>query len=155
MLTASTLCCVFSTTWLRLPAGKNNAARVVGNIRNAILGEVDQQVPEFAQARNAFSTRQKMIEALTEGRHIFNRGIAPDELAGMLNGMSAGERDMFEHGARLALAGAQKDSASAATRILEKNWNKDKLAQVVGQQPADDFLQNVQRESTFRNTGQK
>jgi hypothetical protein len=113
-------------------AGKNNAARVVGNLRRDLVGEVDTQVPEFAQARNAFSTRQKMIDALTEGRRVFDRGIAPDELASTLNGMTAGERDMFQHGARMALADAQKDSAGAATRILEKNWNKAKLAQVVG-----------------------
>ena len=50
--------------------------------------------------------------------------------AGMVEGMRAGERDMFQHGARLALADAQKDSAGAATRILEKNWNRNKLAQV-------------------------
>jgi hypothetical protein len=124
-------------------AGKNNAARVVGNLRRDLVGEVDTQVPEFAQARNAFSTRQKMIDALTEGRRVFDRGIAPDELASTLNGMTAGERDMFQHGARMALADAQKDSAGAATRILEKNWNKAKLAQVVGPQQAEDFLRNV------------
>src|SRR5262249_12456056 len=75
--------------------------------------------------------------------------------SGMVEGMRAGERDMFQHGARLALADAQKGTAGAATRMLEKNWNKSKLAQVVGRQPADDFLQTVAREKTFANTGQK
>lgn len=99
-------------------SGKNSAARVVGNIRRDLVGEIDKQVPEFADARAAFSNRQKMIEALTEGRRIFDRGIAPDELAGTLKGMNPGEREMFTHGARLALADAQRDTTGAATRIL-------------------------------------
>ena len=78
-------------------AGKNNEARRLLSIKSELVGEMDEQVPVYAQARSVFGGHASALDALDEGRSFLRRD--PEEISKALSAMNPGERQMFMVGA--------------------------------------------------------
>lgn len=81
--------------------GKNNRARDLVRVKNKILADVDDQVPEYKLARDAFAGESQLIDAAEEGTKILKGDI--DHLDDMLDAMSESEKQMFRVGAKKAV----------------------------------------------------
>lgn len=138
-------------------SGNNNAARIVGNVRDRLVAEIDKQAPSYAAARDAYAGESKIKEALEAGRNIF-KSARPDELASTLAGMSSGEKDTFQQGARAAIAdtmGQNGNDALAVRSLFKRGWTRQKLNMVLGEADAAPLLKAVDNENTFANTSNR
>jgi hypothetical protein len=123
--------------------GKNPATSAGRNAKSALMevrSAIDQglkTVPGMAKADAAFSSAMKSKQALLDGRDVFTKSYgSPEELKSELAGMDPTVRARFIKGARdsiTALMGSARNDAAAVSReLLEKGWNKEKLAVLVG-----------------------
>ena len=81
-------------------AGRNNEARIIANLRDKLVTAVDDHVPEFAMARDAFAGESAIKDALASGRGLFKDAITPEQIGDQLVRMTTSERDAFLQGAR-------------------------------------------------------
>lgn len=77
-------------------------ARVLRDKTNGMLKLVDEQVPDFAEARKLFGGDMQMKEALDTGRDLFK--MHPDEIASTVRDFTPGEQELFRKGGVEALA---------------------------------------------------
>ncbi|MCJ2068485.1 hypothetical protein MKK75_06635 [Methylobacterium sp. J-030] len=135
--------------------GNANEARVIGGVRNLLVSGVDAVVPEYAQARQAFASHSALQDAFEAGQSLFERGTTPGQIAQTLKGMTQGERDLMQEGARSALAdimGTARNDADAAQRLLSQGYNRAKLGQVIGKDQAEALIADLGNETTFART---
>lgn len=136
-------------------AGRANEARILRGLHGRIVGEVENQVPVWRAARQLYRSESATAEALDNGRNLFSRALAPDEVGAMMRGMSGAERDAFTQGARAAVAdimGSARNDANASRALFEKGWTVDKLNTVIGPQATTQLVRALQREGTFFGT---
>ncbi|MCP4407470.1 MAG: hypothetical protein GY807_06870 [Gammaproteobacteria bacterium] len=136
-------------------AGNNNEARILTGLKTDLVGMMDDAVPEYAQARNAFAGPSAVLDAMEDGRGIFKNQMTPAELQRTLAGMGQSEQEAYQQGARAAIAdimGTARNDANAARAMFEKGYNQDKLALLVGKEQADQLLKQLDNERTFMHT---
>lgn len=136
-------------------AGEGNRARILNGLRKQLLNMVDDAVPEYAQAREAFAGDSAILEAMDQGRSIFANKSTPTQIQRTLRDMSPSEREAYQQGARAAIAdvmGTARNDANAARAMFEKGYNQDKLALLVGKEQADQLLKQLDAERTFMHT---
>lgn len=85
--------------------GSGNKARVIGDMRDSLINAVDQHNPDYAKARDAWAGPSRYLDAIEEGRNIFNTKIGSEELAGAMPKMSAAEQEAYRIGAISAIVG--------------------------------------------------
>lgn len=129
--------------------GANNQARLLRQVR-ADLDERLKSIPGWAQADAKFSSAIKQQDLFADGQKVFTRPAgAPDEIAEELAGLSPAERRAFVAGARNAVSAvmgtARKDS-TAAIRLLEQGWNREKLTALLGRKNAQKLIDVLERE---------
>lgn len=135
--------------------GENNRARVLGDIRDSLVSEVDRQVPQFAAARQAFASESAIRDALDLGRDAFKANLNPQAMRRLLQGMTEGEREAYQQGARSVVAdvmGGSRNDALAARQIFNRGYNQEKLSLLVGEDQAKQLLSALNRETTFSGT---
>lgn len=102
----------------------NNAAKSTLSdavrTKQELLSVLDDLVPDYKLARNAFSGPAALKDAMEEGRSLF--ATRPLDLREMLNGMTVSERDAFRVGAAQALR-EKVGTESGQTAIL-KFWKE-------------------------------
>lgn len=81
--------------------GANNRARDIIRVKNKILEDVDQQIPEYKAARNVFAGDSALMDAADLGTQILRKDV--DYLDDMLRTMSDSEKGMFRIGAKKAI----------------------------------------------------
>lgn len=81
--------------------GKNNRARDLVVVKNKILQDVDNQIPEYKAARNVYAGDSELLEAAELGTRILKSDV--DYLDDMLRTMSQSEKGMFRVGAKKAI----------------------------------------------------
>jgi len=138
--------------------GKNNETRVLAQLRDKLVSAVDQQVPEYATARQVFSSASQVKDALETGQSIFKSATSPDDLARAIDGMSAAEHEALITGARSALAqvmGTARNDAAKARSLFQQGWNAEKLEVILGPDAAQQLLKRVGIEETFARTSQR
>lgn len=136
-------------------AGNNNEARILVGLKNDLVGMVDEAVPAYAQARNAYSGPSLVLEAMETGKGVFKNPVSPAELERTLAGMGASEREAFQQGARGAIAdimGTARNDANAARAMFEKGYNREKLAMLIGEDNATALFNRLGNERTFMNS---
>lgn len=89
--------------------------------KKEFLSVLDDLVPDYKKARDAFAGPAALKDAMEEGRTFFN--LKPLELKEMLGGLSASEQDAFRVGAAQALK-EKVGNESGRTSIL-KFWKED------------------------------
>ena len=139
-------------------AGRNNEARVISTLRDKLVDAVDNHVPEYAMARNAFAGESAIKDALAGGRTIFKDNVTPEQLHDTLSRMTASEQDAFLQGARSSIQtvmGTARNDAAAVRTLFKKGFNQEKLELVLGPQAADHLLKQVGFETAAANTSQR
>lgn len=81
--------------------GKNYAARDLIKVKNRILADVDEQIPEYKAARNAYSGDSELIDAAELGTQVLRKDV--DYIDDILRTMTDSERGMFRVGAKKAI----------------------------------------------------
>ena len=71
---------------------RNNEARVLTQIKNEFVGEIDRQVPRYAQARNIFAGEQAIREAVDFGQTAFRGKVDPFDFRQAVGQMTDSER---------------------------------------------------------------
>lgn len=133
-------------------AGRNNEARVLTTMKNKL---VEGAPPEYKAALDAYSGPSAVIDALDNGRSVFQRSVHPGEVSAEIKALSGSDKDAYLQGARSALdeimMNARNDGGSARS-MFEKGANKAKLYSLLGPDEAKRFLTSLERETTFANT---
>ncbi|MCJ2011795.1 hypothetical protein [Methylobacterium sp. J-076] len=136
-------------------ASNANEARVLGGVRNTLVSGVDAVVPQYAAARQTFASHTALQEAFEAGQGLFERGLNPGQVARMMQGMTDGERQLMQEGARSALAdlvGGARNDALKARQVFDQGYNREKLARVIGPEQADALIADLGNEAGFART---
>lgn len=135
--------------------GANNQARQATQMAASLRGEVDAQVPAYAQARDAFAGPAKVLDAVQQGQKVFSSATSPEDLQTAWNSMSSSERDGLLAGAQAAVQkaiGSARTDAAGVKSLFDSNYGKEKLAILVGQPQADQITNALERERVFSDT---
>lgn len=133
-------------------AGRNNEARVLTTMKNKL---VEGAPEEYRAALDAFYGPSAVIDALDNGRSVFQRSVHPGEVSAEVKALSGADRDAYLQGARSALDEIMmnaRNDGGAARAMFEKGANKAKLYSLLGKDEAKTFLNALDRETTFAGT---
>lgn len=136
-------------------AGNNNEARILIHNKNQIVAMIDDAVPEYAQARAAFSGPAAVLDAMEEGQKALSNSLTPNQLRTQLMEMGASEKEAYIQGARAQVAnimGTARNDALAARSTFQRGYNKEKLELLVGKEQAKRLLDSLEAETAFTRT---
>ncbi|MBO9122794.1 MULTISPECIES: hypothetical protein [unclassified Rhizobium] len=134
-------------------AGRNNEVRMLSTMRNHLINDAPDS---YRAALDAFAGPSAVIDALDNGRSVFQRSVHPGEVAAEMRALGPGERDAYLHGARAGLDEIMmnaRNDGGAARAMFQKDANRFKLQALLGRDEADRFLSAIEREATFADTG--
>lgn len=125
--------------------------------RNALMKELDRQVPEYTTARNTYAGHSTIMDAAEEGRQFLKGDMSPDKLVFQLNEMSDSERDAFRIGARQALLDRignmpAKNTQAAGNAGVRTNYNVENVYHVFGKDEGKRLLDSIDRENMYADT---
>jgi hypothetical protein len=83
--------------------GNKNIGRVIGNMRDRVVGVVDQHNPKYAEARNAWSGPSQYLDAIQDGAQLVSPKLGADEVRASLQGMTDANREAYVTGALAAI----------------------------------------------------
>ncbi|MGN6772619.1 MAG: hypothetical protein ACTHJQ_22635 [Rhizobiaceae bacterium] len=135
--------------------GNNNEARIYTQLKNQLTDMIDKSVPEYAQARAAFSGPSAVLDAMDEGGSVFKNTMTPTQLRMRLMQMNPTEKDAFSQGARAQIAdimGTARNDALSARNLFMKGYNREKLELLVGKDQARQMLNSLDAETAFTKT---
>lgn len=135
--------------------GNNNEARIYTQLKNQLTGMIDKSVPEYAQAREAFSGPSAVLDAMEEGHGVFKNAVTPTQLLSRMMKMSPTEKEAFTQGARAQIAdimGTARNDALSARNLFLKGYNREKLELLVGKEQARQMLNSLSAETAFTKT---
>ena len=124
-------------------------------IAKVMRNELDQQVPEYAAARQAWTGPTQAMNAFDRGTKIFSSSEHPDVLAADLANMSKGEQDAYKLGARAAVdkaMGTVRNGALKGRNLLDADWNHQKLLTVLGPQEGEKLANSLLGEQAMADT---
>lgn len=135
-----------------ISSGKNNEARIYMQQRDLLTGMVDKAVPEYAQARKAYSGPSAVLNALEDGRSIFKNQMTPNEIRTNLMKMGDAEREAYIQGGRAAVSdtmGTARNDALAARQLFDRGYNREKLGMLVGDDKSQGLISALEAEKAF------
>lgn len=135
--------------------GNNNEARILTQLRDKLVSQVDNAVPEYAAARKAFSGPSAVLDAMDEGKSVFSKTMTPSELRTKLLKMDDAQKEAFIQGGRASIAdimGTARNDALAARNTFASGYNKEKLELLVGKEQANKMLGALDAEAAFTKT---
>jgi len=134
-------------------AGMNKAADDIANVRRKTI-EVLDQIPEYKQARQIWSSSKEAEEAAKVGQDIFK--LNPEEFKQAVAGMNEHDIQMAKMGVMNAAtdkAGATKDARSIAGMLTDtENQRKKIKALFGGEDELNELVKNAKKWDTFRKT---
>lgn len=107
----------------------NETGRVVTNLKNDLLAELDILNPAYGKARNEFRGKSELLNALDQGRGY--NSMDPEQITVTRGRLSEPAQDMFRIGAARDLTdrlGNTTEGANPALRILRNTNEKQRLA---------------------------
>jgi len=136
--------------------GQTDIGRIYQNLSREIRDTLRQAVPEYGAALNTAAQPIRAREALRFGETVLNAQTTRDEVARELRGMSNPERGAVAAGIRSkideAVANVQRVAsdpnldareATKALRDLSSNAAREKIATVIGEQPAASLFRQL------------
>lgn len=135
--------------------GKSEA-NALKDIRNAMLGRLDDLVPEYRAARKKYAGDLEVRDAMRYGLDIFSRKIRPAELRKTLGDMSEAEQEAVKTGGLEAVFRTLEGASSGdlAKKLAGTPEKLQKLKSIMGPQEAKFFERVMQKESQlYQRTG--
>ncbi|KJY84840.1 hypothetical protein TW81_02270 [Vibrio galatheae] len=137
--------------------GNNNEARVYTKLKEDLIETVDQQVPEYRAARDAFAGESALIEAAEAGVNFDKMSVK--EIESLMETASASEAELFRTGVGRAIKDKMDkvaDTHNAGQRLFGKPEQRKKLIAVTGsEESADMLLDQIEREAMYTQTRQR
>jgi hypothetical protein len=134
-------------------AGASKEARLVGQLRRGILGELDAQSPAFQQARSIWSSAKTAEDSLALGESFMRDSV--DKVIDTVQGLDPGDLPFYRIGVGRALQAKLEtlnDNADI-TRALRNPAFRAKLRTAMGDDElAFDFINSVRVEQEFQKT---
>ena len=133
--------------------GKMDDARIFQSQKTELLRILDDRVPVYKEARDAFSDRSSMLSAMETGKKILRS--EPDEMMEFLSDMSFSEKEMFTVGAMKAITDKLKTTVEGANagRRIATDLIKERIRPAF---PDDEvfnrFIDGLERENIFMQT---
>jgi len=132
----------------------NNQARIITDLKNTMLSEIDAANPAYKAARSIWSSQAGMDEALEAGRIALKQ--SPDATKRVLEGMSEAEKQMY----RVGMADAIRDKIGGGNfthnALLKFFSSRDQLANLKAAFATDEqfkaFRKAMFAEAQKRNT---
>lgn len=129
-------------------AGKKNQSRILTGLKNDLLSEVDEQIPEYAAARKIFAGDASNKDALEAGRKFLREDA--EALSRSVKDMSESEAEHFRIGAVRALADrikSKSDTADSYKAIFNTPGMREKVRAIFPTEAAfEDFAQAMKVE---------
>jgi hypothetical protein len=132
--------------------GKNNKVRAFSQLKNELVGELDQISPTYKKARGVFSDFTSVQKAQEQGVQ-FNK-LQPEQLKKLFKDLSVSEKDAFRIGVRENLRKAAEETGrtgAAAARVL-KNQNIENRLRVIMGNKFDPFKKRMAEEIAASDT---
>jgi hypothetical protein len=130
---------------------------MLDGVRREFVKELDKVNPDYAAARAAWGGPSASLDAIKQGRTIFNRN--PEQIASEFKAMSPGEQEAYRVGVadllreRIGKTGFNSDEAKA---IIKNAWTRDQLRPIFkSQADFDKFVDSVTKESDMYRTSAK
>jgi hypothetical protein len=127
--------------------GQGNEARVLREMKNRLVREVDRKVPEYRAAREAYSSEADLENALTRGRELLKA--EPELAVKEITAMSTAERDVARLGMARELQGMFVDPSRTVSQV-NRVLNSERIKPIVRQMFPDDASYNAFRGSLLR-----
>jgi hypothetical protein len=131
--------------------GENNKARDLIRLKNVMVDEADQAIPEYKQARDLYAGRQSMENASELGEQFFK--MKPRDIESAIQSMGDSERRFFRLGAKQALQDkldTMQISRDAVKALFGKGGDVKKLRSLFdSDEQFDKFAQTMEREANF------
>jgi hypothetical protein len=137
--------------------GKKNAGNNARDMARSLTAVVDAQVPQYAQARDAFAGPAKVIDAVKMGQEVFKSATSPEDLQSAMQGMSTSEKDGLLAGAQGAvqeMIGNARTDAQGVKQAFQSSNAKQKLGILLGPDAAGQISDALDREAQFARTNQ-
>ena len=89
-----------------------STSRALTRITQQLRTELDNAVPEYRAARDAWSGPSAYMDAIEQGRNIFNKNVSAEEWAGQFNALSSAEQQAARLGVVSSIIGKMGNDAS-------------------------------------------
>lgn len=134
-----------------LRQGENEKMRDLVRLKNKLVEEADEAVPQYKQARNLFAGKAQLENAGDIGQQFFK--LKERDLNDIVKNMSASEKEMFKLGAKQAVIDRFDDlnfNADGVNRLFGKRGTVKKLSSVFdSKEDLDRFNDALEREAQF------
>lgn len=110
-------------------AGRNNDVRILSDLKNTMIRELDDQIPEYGQARAVYSSGARLRDALEAGRQFMREDA--EITAAQLSDYTPGELQMFRLGAARFLRDkmlARSDGGDVSKAWFNSPLNREKIS---------------------------
>ena len=122
-------------------------------IRNALVRELDKQVPQYASARNAWAGPSAVSDAFDAGKNIWKRNFGQNEYQAATKGMTRSEQAAFKAGAHVSahntITSAPGGEGRALTSLMGSTQNQQMMQNLVGAKKAADLMRAIKTEQNF------
>jgi hypothetical protein len=126
-----------------------NKARVINDMLKRVIPVVDQANPDYKAARNAWAGPTQYLEAIDNGKNIFNTKVSAEEMTAAVKAMGDADREGFRIGAVSAILGKMgNDGAKLGdmTKFLRSPEMRAKIAAIM---PSDEAAESWARRLDF------
>lgn len=121
--------------------GDRNTSRVITDLKNKVVGEVDAANPAYATARAAWAGPSSYLDAIEQGKSILNKKIGAEEWRANIAGMNASEREAARIGAISALRAQMGNDAAKLgdmTKYIRSPEAREKFSAIMPTKEAAD-----------------
>jgi len=136
--------------------GENSKARELIQLKNLMVKEADNAVPEYKEARNLFAGKAALENSSETGKNFFK--LKRSEIDELAQGMSESEKEMFMLGAKDAIIDkldSTQINANQVNRLFGRNGDAAKLRVLFKDEASfNKFTNALQREAEFAMTRQ-
>ncbi len=111
-------------------AGQNQKARTLTTLARSLRTELDQAVPSYAEARNAWAGPSQYLDAVEDGGQILSRNLSGEQLAANLAEMTEAQREGYTVGAITAIRrkmGSDPAKMADMTKYLRSPEMREKI----------------------------
>jgi hypothetical protein len=119
-------------------AGLNQKGATLAKLAEKLRGELDNMVPEYAPARNAWAGKSQFLDAIEEGRTIHSASMSAEELAARVRSMSDSQREAFRIGAVSSLVSKMGNDPAKLGDMTKYLRSPEMRAKIAAIMPSDE-----------------
>jgi len=122
-------------------SGDRNTARIISELKEKVISEVDAANPSYAAARNAWAGSSSYLDAIEQGKSILNKKIGSEEWKETVSALNPSEQEAVRIGAISAIRsqlGNDAGKLSDLTKYLRSPEAREKIAAIMPSKEAAD-----------------